>query len=329
MGLSQVEVDPYWAALAAKGMLLTNFHAITHPSQPNYWCQVAGDYFSETNNNVDLNVTTVVDLLENKGVPWKGYMEDYPGNCFDGVADGVYRRKHNPFISFDSIRLNQTRCAKIVNARELESDLRDFRDLPLYSYYTPNMQNDGHDTGTEFAGIWATTFFEEYYSKFPNGTLFVFTWDESNYHVGTNQIWTFLIGSMITPGTSDHTYFDHYSLLKTVESNWDLGSLGRNDDADVNLFNFGEIPTSSSRDSRLLLVFGPHTMWIGLGLLAGLSMLIAVTVLVFNSNARAKVGTMCGKKKDYVHAMNEEDSSVSAENEQSIDLETTSDSQSS
>jgi hypothetical protein len=36
---------------------------------------------------------------------------------------GTYYRKHNPLISFNSIRNNATRCAKIVNADEFDTDL--------------------------------------------------------------------------------------------------------------------------------------------------------------------------------------------------------------
>jgi hypothetical protein len=31
--------------LAAQGLLLTSFHAVTHPSQPNYLSAVGGDFF--------------------------------------------------------------------------------------------------------------------------------------------------------------------------------------------------------------------------------------------------------------------------------------------
>ena len=46
-----------------------------------------------------------------------------PGNCDASASVGTYYRKHNPLISFNSIRNNATRCAKIVNADEFDTDL--------------------------------------------------------------------------------------------------------------------------------------------------------------------------------------------------------------
>lgn len=49
------------------GALLGQYYAITHPSQPNYLCQIAGDYFGHnSDSNVNVNATTLVDLLEAK-----------------------------------------------------------------------------------------------------------------------------------------------------------------------------------------------------------------------------------------------------------------------
>ena len=48
----------------------------------------------------------------------------------------------------------------------------------------------------------------------------------------TLQVLTFLLdpnGNIFKAGTVDKTLYNHYSLLKTVEDNWDLGDLGRND----------------------------------------------------------------------------------------------------
>jgi Phosphoesterase family len=74
-------------------------------------------------------------------------------------------------------------------------------------------------------------------SKIPAGTLVVVTFDEADYDAssydtnydGPNQIYTVLLGDMIEPGSSCATPFNHYSLIKTVEKTFDLGSLGKND----------------------------------------------------------------------------------------------------
>ena len=82
-------------------------------------------------------------------------------------------------------------------------------------------------------------------SNIPEGTLVVVTWDEADYDAkgydtnydGQNQIYTVLLGDMIEPGTAIDTPYNHYSLMKTIEQNFGLGSLNKNDKA-ANWFRF-------------------------------------------------------------------------------------------
>ena len=45
-----------------------------------------------------------------------------------------------------------------------------------------------------------------------------------------NHVFTVLLGDMIKPGTIVDTPFNHYSLLRTIEENFQLGTLGKNDE---------------------------------------------------------------------------------------------------
>ena len=76
---------------------------MTHPSEPNYISTVSGEYFGMQNddlNRVPGNVSTIVDLLEEKGISWAEYQEDMPSSGFQGFqflnAQGKsdYVRKH-------------------------------------------------------------------------------------------------------------------------------------------------------------------------------------------------------------------------------------------
>jgi hypothetical protein len=65
-----------------------------------------------------------------------------------------------------------------------------------------------------------------------DGTLVVVTFDESEDKSDdpkTSPIYTVLLGSMITPGTSDRARYDHHSLLRTIEDTLGIGTLGRHD----------------------------------------------------------------------------------------------------
>jgi len=224
----EVIQNPHFSKFARMGRQFTKYFAVTHPSQPNYWTQTAGDFFGiNSDSNFDLDKSNIVDLLDKKGITWKSYQEDYPGNCFTGRKSGKYYRKHNPFMSYDNIRNNATRCANIVNSNELDMDLANGT-LPQYMYFTPNIENDAHNTNIKWGGKWLDGYLSPRVDKFPPGTLILITWDEDDY-TEANMIDTVMFGSMIAAGSKDDQRYDHYSLLKTVEDNWHLGNLGRHD----------------------------------------------------------------------------------------------------
>ena len=94
--------------LIKQGILLDNYFATTHPSQPNYVAVVGGDNFGMDNDNlteIPANVSTVVDLLESKGISWGEYQEGMPSTGFTGFdflnTNGAnkYVRKHKWVIS--------------------------------------------------------------------------------------------------------------------------------------------------------------------------------------------------------------------------------------
>src|SRR6476660_2009854 len=80
---------PYINSLASGGALLTNYHAVTHPSQPNYLALYAGSTFGVADNGVyNLPDPTLATVLQVAGASFTGYIE--PGSP----------RKHNPWESF-------------------------------------------------------------------------------------------------------------------------------------------------------------------------------------------------------------------------------------
>jgi hypothetical protein len=80
--------DPFINYLASGGALLTNYHAITHPSEPNYLALYAGSTFG-VRDNADHNEPdpTLGSILQANGKSFLGYVE--PGSP----------RKHNPWES--------------------------------------------------------------------------------------------------------------------------------------------------------------------------------------------------------------------------------------
>ncbi|KAJ3095920.1 hypothetical protein HDU97_006425 [Phlyctochytrium planicorne] len=242
--------DPYLGGtLKQQGLFLGGYQGVTHPSQGNCMnsldsslpyikietdvAAIAGELCGiQNDNNYDLNQWNIVDVLDPATISWKAYMEGYPGSCFTGVSDGLYWRKHNPFISFNSIR--NKRCDRIVNSLQLSID-EATNQLPQYIWFTPDQDNDGHDTTTPYTSSWLSRFLTPRLSH-PSyaRTLFVITYDEAdNQAANQNLVYTLLVGAGIDASLKGTTYrssrnqLNHYSILKSVLENWSLAGPGK------------------------------------------------------------------------------------------------------
>lgn len=164
---SYVMQNPYMRKLASAGANLTNFFGAFHPSQTNYLASLAGEVCGVTGDTPPaspLKQKTLVDVLEPAGVSWKAYMEGYPGDPWKTSWQSAdyppedqplteypdtpqllarYFRKHNAFASFHTIQKNQARWNRIVSDTQFWTDVGQ-NDLPEYSWFTPDIWNDGH-----------------------------------------------------------------------------------------------------------------------------------------------------------------------------------------
>jgi acid phosphatase len=228
---ADVHSAPYLETLKAKGLFLATYFGVRHPSQPNYLAAISGSTFGiDSDDDCNLNDTTIVDLLEREGITWKAYIEDLPTSDKLTSKQGLYARKHNPFVSFTTVSGNTTRLARVVDGNEFAAD-RAGGSLPQFCWYTPNIRNDGHTPHSiANAGTWLKTFLEPLVAdtEFMRETLVVVTFDE-RLPDADNHVYAVLLGPGATPGTVDTTRYDHYSILRTVEENWSLGTLGRSD----------------------------------------------------------------------------------------------------
>jgi len=197
-------------------------------------------------NAVAQNVSTVVDLLEARGISWGEYQEDMPYSGFEGfgwvnsAGKNDYVRKHNPAILYNA-NTNTDRLAKIKNLTMFSTDLKNDQ-LPQWAFITPNMTSDGHDTSVTVAGQWSRNFLQPLLSdkKFMKKTLVLLTFDENHTYTTGNRVYSILLGDAIPKkliGTTDSTSYTHYSEISTVEANWDLNTLGRWD-VGANIFDF-------------------------------------------------------------------------------------------
>ena len=266
---AKVIEEAHFADLKREGISLTKFYAQTHPSQPNYIAAIGGDYFGINHDDhvrIPENISTVVDLLDTKEITWGGYFEDLPGPGFMGQAsegstgNGTwdYVRKHkyvrhmpmgglrvyerfqqtdmstsSPFVSYDNIANNGTRLLSIGSFDDFKRDLA-ANQVPQFVFMSPNMMNDGHNTTLEYATSWAHHFIEPLLADgvFRERTLIMLTYDESESYEIPNKIGTLLLGNAVPSalkGSEDDTYYTHYSILSTLQNNWELPCLGRYD----------------------------------------------------------------------------------------------------
>lgn len=224
---------PFHRFLAEQGAVLLNQYAITHPSQPNYIALISGSQHNvQTNDNVTLKANHLGDLIENAGKTWKVYAQGYPGQCFLGAESGAYVRRHVPFLSFENITSNLNRCSLIMTEEEFDHDIQ-AKNLPNFSLFVPDNNNNGHDTTAAFADNWLRSKFENLIknSEIMSNTLFIFTYDESSVGVfqPDNHIYTAYVGAGIKKNSVQSDCINHYGTLSTIEKIMNLGSLHLND----------------------------------------------------------------------------------------------------
>jgi acid phosphatase len=249
--------DPNLTALAARGASFTNFHALFHPSYPNYLAMIAGTDFGvhrggsfvgdkQVNFPDDSGHKTIADRLIAAGLDFKQYAEELPPDTcpwnFSGlhVSDGRgnYVRRHVPFLSFREVQ--EKLCDRVIRVDSSRSDIFFVADakkgLVAYSFYTPNMNHDGHDTTVQVAGAWVRKFLDDTFpEELRPGTLVVVTFDESGGNED-NRIFTLFLGDMVKDASQQDPavlkrHYTHYNVLRTIEDNFGLEPLTTNDRA--------------------------------------------------------------------------------------------------
>ncbi|KAG6375814.1 hypothetical protein JVT61DRAFT_2671 [Boletus reticuloceps] len=145
-----------------------------------------------------------------------------------------YVRKHNPLVIYNSVGMNATRGARLRNFNDFAVDVNS-NALSQWIFVTPNLLDDAHDTNVKYAGdwldYWLVPLLQDPNFNSPN-TLILLTFDENGDYNINNQIYSLLLGGAIPQslwGTTDDTFYSHYSTLSTVQNNWGLDNLGRQD----------------------------------------------------------------------------------------------------
>jgi phospholipase C len=228
--------DRFFAS-AAGGSVMNHLYWLTGtPGDPAHPDAIPPDGFG--------NLPTIFDRLEERGISWKVYVEDYdPAITFRTAAehDRGTQATWMPLLSYaryvDDPRLSR----HIVDLRELFTDA-DRGDLPAVAYVVPAGSSE-HPPGSLLSGsrlirriVNAMTLSPEW-----DSSAFLWTYDSGGGwydHVRPPQVDRFGYGFrvpalLVSPyarrGYVDHTRLDFTSALRFIEANWGLRPLARRD----------------------------------------------------------------------------------------------------
>ena len=210
----------YTASLASEYAVATDYHAVARPSLPNYLALTSGSTWDVTDSTYH-ELTSGEDLgseLALAGIPWRAYMEDMSDGCFDSPPPYVI--KHNPFAFYGG------QCpSNVVPLSQLDADLSE--DTPNFVWITPNLCHDGHDCSARTSDQWLAEVvpkITESAAWKEDGVLFVL-WDEADKKDGSNHVPLIVVA----PNLQSHYiegYYDHYSLLATIQDRLGVERLG-------------------------------------------------------------------------------------------------------
>jgi acid phosphatase len=229
---------PYLNGLIAGAGLASNYHAVAHPSEPNYFTLVAGSTFDiHDDSSYDLDAPSIFDQLEAAGRTWHVYAQGYPGGCFldmeaesgpDRGPAGTYVRRHNPAISFTRVSGDPARCSNITALGAFDPAAADFEMI------VPNNSNNMHDGSIRQGDDFLASIVPDIVSSpaFRAGALFI-TWDEGDSNEqGGGRVPMIVVRPGLDPGFASPVLHTHPAFLRTLEDNWGLACLAEACQAD-------------------------------------------------------------------------------------------------
>lgn len=182
----------------------------------------------------------------------------------------LYAVKHNPFAYFTSIQEGDQPNSSLENIVGFEGSNGLYADLragsvPTYSFIAPNQCNDQHgrgnggafcaydpnDNGTQ-AGLNPALIYQGDVTVrrlvtaikqspvwFQGQNAIVLVWDENDYSVSpdNNQVLMIVDTSFGAHGVQSAKFYDHFSLLKTIEGGLGLPCLNHACDGNVNVMS--------------------------------------------------------------------------------------------
>jgi phosphatidylinositol-3-phosphatase len=206
--------SPYLSRLARACGLATNYHAVAHPSLPNYLALTSGSTHGIASDCTSCTVAAPSIFSQLRG-DWRSYLEAMPSPGFEGASSGRYAKKHNPAAYY--VALASAFAHRDVPLAGLRDDLA-HGTLSRFSLVVPDLCNDEHDCPPATGDAWLRAWLPRVFASpaYTSGkTVLLITYDEGGG--SDNQVYTVVASLSLRPHTVVAVRFDHYSLLRTVE----------------------------------------------------------------------------------------------------------------
>jgi len=256
--------NPIWSYLnevASTGLVYTNSHGVTHPSEPNSLALYSGSTQGITDNgrNYSFGGANLAKALFAAGRSFSGYVESLPTDgsqvtqAGDGVYPDLYTRNVNAMAQFTDLGVDPLTGQPRPNAKVNRTfgafaafAHTDYSNLPTVSFIIPNNLHSSHgsnemdpwagsadeennDVLRKSADEWLRTNLDAYlqWAK-QNNSLLIVTQDEERWTGGTAQTVTTVVNGdadLFNPGTNDG-YVNRYNLLRTITDMYGVAPLG-------------------------------------------------------------------------------------------------------
>ncbi len=197
------------------GTLFTNYHAIAHPSLPNYLAMTSGTTAGCTSDACPVDryrANNVFHQLSTSGRSWRAYEESMPSRCALAYTS-LYSRHHNPPPYYTN--LMPTPCSR----HDVPYPSRLPSRLARFTFVTPNVCHDMHSCSVRRGDRWLSRQVPRFLRR---GAIVVIVFDEGS---GSNRVMTAEVGPGIAAGVEDGRHYSHYGLLAGLERYFGLRRL--------------------------------------------------------------------------------------------------------
>lgn len=211
---------PYTFSQAMKFGYATDYHAVSHPSLPNYLAIASGKTYGITvdqpASKLHLTGRTVFRQALLNGRTTHTYAETMTSNCqLDG--SGLYAARHNPWTYFSDTAERAACNSNDTPETPLSTDITNGT-LPNVGLVVPNLCDDAHNCSLGTADDWFKTRLEQIFAgpDWQAGRLAVILTADEDDKSQNNTVLTVVIHpSQI--GNVVSTPLTHYSLTRTLE----------------------------------------------------------------------------------------------------------------